>query len=193
MAYEHITSMMLSVALMFVAAPTQSMANEGEAKGTSEAPPSPPKAIRATNFYVHTWIAMPGFTAARLDGENEQETTQPTKGRTMVLVFLASWCEPCQQMMPEMQRLQRHYQKLNTDFIYIFSHDTRDDALGFIKEFNLGKAYLANQSVLKTYHAPELPSIYVGDRHGWLVHRYLKVTAADLGKLDAMLQYLAAY
>ena len=158
MAYEHITSMMLSVALMFVAAPTQSMANEGEAKGTSEAPPSPPKAIRATNFYVHTWIAMPGFTAARLDGENEQETTQPTKGRTMVLVFLASWCEPCQQMMPEMQRLQRHYQKLNTDFIYIFSHDTRDDALGFIKEFNLGKAYLANQSVLKPITPPSCPA-----------------------------------
>ena len=193
MVYKHITSMMLNVALMFVAAPTQTMANEVEAKKGGEAPPSAPKTIGATNLYVHTWQLMPGFTAARLGGDNEQEAVGSTKGRMLVLVFLASWCEPCQQMMPEILRLERHYQKLNTDFIYIFSHDTRDDALGFIKEFNLTKAYLANQSVLKTYHAPELPSIYIGDRHGWLTQRYLKATAVDLAKLDAMLRYLAAY
>ena len=191
MAKNPLKTALLGTALLITALLPSATAVAGEPKG--EEHPGPPKAITATDHYVSSWVPLPSFSATKLDGEHESVTIEPSKGRLLVIVFLASWCEPCQQLMPQIQRLERHYQKLNTDFIYIFSHDTREDALGFMKEFHLSNAYLANQELLKTYHDPELPSIYVGDRHGWMLQRYLKTAAPDLAKLNGLLLYLAAY
>ena len=191
MAINPLNTALLSTALLITALIPSAVAVAGEPKG--EEHPAPPKAVTATDRYVNSWVPMPSLSATKLGGEHEPVTIESSKGRLLVIVFLASWCEPCQQLMPEIQRLERHYQKLNTDFVYIFSHDTRDDAQGFMKEFNLSNAYLANQELLKTYHEPELPSIYVGDRHGWMLQRYIKTAATDLAKLNGLLLHLAAY
>ncbi|MCX6109072.1 MAG: TlpA disulfide reductase family protein [Proteobacteria bacterium] len=191
MAKNPLKTALLSTALLITALLPSAVAVAGEPKG--EEHPAPPKAVTATDHYVSSWVRLPSFSATRLGDEHESVTIAPSKGRLLVIVFLASWCEPCQQLMPQIQRLERHYQKLNTDFVYIFSHDTRDDAQGFMKEFKLSNAYLANQELLKTYHEPELPSIYVGDRHGWMLQRYIKTTVTDLAKLNGLLLYLAAY
>jgi hypothetical protein len=52
---------------------------------------------------------------------------------------------------------------------------------------------LANHEILKAFHNPELPSIYVGDRHGWMLTRYLKAQTAELSKLDGVLKTLTSY
>jgi len=95
--------------------------------------------------------------------------------------------------MADLQRLDKHYRQLNTDFIFVFSHDTPSDAANFVKDYGLSRAYLADQDLLKTFGNPELPSIYVGDRHGWLADRYLKADTLAAAKLDRFLRYITAY
>ena len=165
---------------------------EGGEKKEGEGDKGAPKVSGPTDRYVQHWVPMLGFSAAPV-GSSEQEQVQPRPGRALVVVFLASWCEPCQQLMPEILRLEKHYNKLNTDFVYVFTHDTGDDAAGFMKEFALEHAYLANQDVLKIYHNPELPTIYVGDRHKWLAGRFVNVSQQDLAKLDNLLRPMTAY
>jgi thiol-disulfide isomerase/thioredoxin len=108
-------------------------------------------------------------------------------------LFLASYCEPCQEMMESYLRLEKRYRRLNTDFVYVFAHDTKDDAEGYMKEFGLRHGILANFDALKAFHNPKLPTIYVGDRHGWLMTRFEESSAADLAKLDTYLRDLTAF
>lgn len=146
----------------------------------------------ASEHYVHHWVALPTFSAARLP-DNEMTSVSPKPGRMLIVIFLASWCEPCQHLLPEFRRLEKRFARLSTDFVYLFAHDTLQDATGFMREFGLNSAYLAGREVLKTYHNPELPTIYVGDRRGWLTARFTKTNPKSLNELERLLQKLTAF
>ena len=62
-----------------------------------------------------------------------------------------------------------------------------------MQEFGIKRALLANYDVLKAYHNPDLPTIYVGDRHGWLATRYVKAKAQDLEDLSRFLDLMTGY
>ena len=170
--------------------PGHAYANSGGGHGAEEAPAAKPE--RKDHKFWESWVPMLGFSATKIPGLFDQERVDPVEGRMMVVIFVASWCEPCQLLMPDMLKLQQRYRRLNVDFIYVFMHDTRDDAEGFMKEFGIESGYLANADVHKVFHNPELPTIYVGDRHKWLVARHVKPHKDDLAKLDDMMRLLTA-
>jgi thiol-disulfide isomerase/thioredoxin len=105
-----------------------------------------------------------------------------------VLIFVASWCEPCQQLVPLLKPVVARYRQLDADFMFVFAHDTRDDALGFSKEYGIQPSILATDEALKAYKNPDLPTIYVGDRRGFMATRYKLAKAADVEALDAFLR-----
>lgn len=158
----------------------------GTVKEAVPAPADPDK-------YIHNWIPMPSFAAPVLPNQGEQLKITATPGRVLALVFLASWCEPCQERLPQILLLDKKYSRLHTDFVYVFAHDTPQDAEGFMREFKIPNAVLASYEALKAFHNPELPSIYIGDRHGWLATRFLDAKPADIERLDHLLKYMNAY
>jgi thiol-disulfide isomerase/thioredoxin len=155
--------------------------HQGEAKdGKNGAPPR-------TDRYVHRWVAFPSFKATSLD-RRESATVTPQDGRVKVIVFLASWCLPCQQQIKEFKRIEEKYQNRFTDFVYIFAHDTESDARGFSNVYKIGSnAMMASASVLEAFHQPELPTYYVADRYKWMVLRRINTQKADLDELDNFL------
>jgi thiol-disulfide isomerase/thioredoxin len=146
----------------------------------------------ASDFYVHRWIPLPAFAGTLLGGEG-QATVQARPGHATVILFLASYCESCQQMVGGLVEVARKYERLDVDFVFVFSHDTKDDAEGFMKEHGIAEGVLANFDVLQAYHNPELPTIYVGDRHGWLTTRYPQAGEAALASLDELLKKMTAF
>jgi thiol-disulfide isomerase/thioredoxin len=155
--------------------------HEGEGKDSKNGAPA------RGDKYVHRWVAFPGFKATRLD-RRESTPVTPRDGRVTVLVFLASWCVPCQQQIREFKRIEEKYQGRFTDFIYIFAHDTESDARGFSNVYKLGNnAMMASANVLEAFHQPELPTYYVSDRYKWLVLRRINTRKQDLDQLDQFL------
>lgn len=159
----------------------QDAGHEGEGKDSKNGAPA------RGDKYVHRWVAFPSFKATSLD-RRESMTIAPQEGRVTVLVFLASWCVPCQQQIREFKRLEEKYQGRFTDFIYIFAHDTESDARGFSNVYKLGNnAMMASANVLEAFHQPELPTYYVSDRYKWLVLRRINTQKQDLDELDQFL------
>jgi thiol-disulfide isomerase/thioredoxin len=165
------------------------------AAAAQAAPHAEPAAAPSTRTsqYAHKWIPMPTFTASALPHHADQRTVGPARGRVLVLVFLASWCEACQQVTPRLREIEQRYGRLNTDFVYVFAHDTPQDAEGFMQEFKLPAGVLASYEALKAYNNPELPSVYVGDRRGWLTTRYVNIAEPQIQKLSDLLRYLTAF
>lgn len=141
-----------------------------------------------SNKYIHNWVKLPDFQALRVESEELYSFT-PKYGTTSVVTFIASWCMPCQQLIGYMLDLEKKYKKTNTEFIYVFTQDSLEDAQGFIKTYNMnGTNVLANSKMYETYHQPELPAVYVGDRYNWLIFRESRVKREGLKNLDEFLR-----
>lgn len=162
------------------------VATKAEAKAKNAA-----DSYMTSRYYVHQWVRLPTLRGVDLQGK--PVTQKPLKGLIEVVVFVASWCIQCQELSAYVTNLQKKYRDLNTRFTYIFSHDLREDALGFAKNYNISQGIIASHDILKAYHNPELPSLYLSDRHGWLLARFPQATPKDLKTIDSMLALLTSY
>lgn len=135
-----------------------------------------------TDNYVHNWQNFPHIKALTL--KKQTVHIRARRGYTTVLLFLASWCPACQQLVPSFEKIRKQYSSPAVTFYYIFAHDQAKDIAGFVREYGLPHGVVANNQVLKDFHNPQLPSIYVSDRNGWLLTRYIKATKEDLVSLE---------
>jgi peroxiredoxin len=90
------------------------------------------------------------------------------KGKVVFLNFWATWCGPCRQEMPSMERL---YKRLKGKGLEIVAVNLQEDAKAvqkFVDEHKLTFPVLLDQSgrVGATYGARSIPTTYVVDREG---------------------------
>ncbi len=166
-------------------------AKDPHAAPAADAPPAPVGPRREYN---------PGPTTPfpeKIEGvnliNNNPFTLSPIRGRALMAIFIASWCEPCQQLMSQIKTVSEKYSNVYTDVVFIFAHDTLSDARGFAKEHKLtGNLTLATHNILKEFKNPELPAVYVSDRYKYMGNRFLKMTSDDIVKLETYMSKLTA-
>lgn len=147
------------------------------------------------DIYVHKWIAMPDLSGRPVGDPSSQFVHKPTFGRVTVAVFLASWCETCQEQMAYIHRLEQKYNKQFTDFVYIFVSDLDADVRAFSEEFKILESTRIHGDVdlLKSFKNPPLPSIYLADRFGWIGNRYNVTSSKEIDQLDQHLKLMTAF
>lgn len=77
--------------------------------------------------------AAPDFTLTSFDGQTY--TLSELKGRPVVINFWASWCVPCRDEAPALQRAWETYKDRGVLILGVDYVDTETDALKFIAEF----------------------------------------------------------
>jgi thiol-disulfide isomerase/thioredoxin len=188
-------NLFLIVAVLF--APVLATANEEKPKKDGhggETVEAPPAKIGPQNKYNPGPVTEFPQEIGGVDLFTGQKFSLKTqKGKSILAIFIASWCVPCQTVTPELKTITEKYKDAYVDYVYIFSHDTKQDAIGFAKEHKLtGRMTLATHEILKAFKNPELPAIYVSDRYKYFGNRYLKATSSDLVSLSAYLSKLTA-
>lgn len=122
------------------------------------------------------------FTLKSLSGENLRLREQI--GEVILLNFWASWCGPCREEMPELEKLQQKYQSLGFKVIGVNVENAAEKATGFLKNTPVTFPIVvdADSTVSKLYHVEAMPTTYLIDRQGQLrfLHKgYQKGTAAE--------------
>lgn len=158
------------------------------------ADPEPKANQERFDVYIHKWLKMMPVSGRAVGTVDEQVTYDPVYGRGSVLIFLSSHCQPCQEQMESLKRIEQRYSKLFTDFIYIFVNDAPADALAFAKEYGISDSKLVHGSyeVLAAYKNPPLPTIYIGDRFGWIGSSFIELDAAKVERVDTYLKFMTA-
>ena len=132
-------------------------------------------------------LDFPKFSGESISSD-ETLAFKPTRGNSVVVIFIASWCEPCQVLMPELKQLARKHNRKSNQVFFVFSHDTKQDAAAFAKEHQLTTpALMSNVEILTDFKNPELPSVYIGDKWGYLADRFIKIQKSDIDALDAVI------
>jgi len=144
-----------------------------------------------TDDYVHDWIRFPEIEGRDVIRRSNLHL-RARFGRSKVVVFLASWCLPCQSMAPQLKKLVEKHGAKFTDIVFIYSGDTERDAAGFVKEYDMpGANILATPTILDNFRNPEPPGVFVADRHGWLVDIIQRLDEKKLADLDQFLELMA--
>ena len=115
--------------------------------------------------------AAPDFTLKSMNGPNLRLAEQ--RGRVVMVNFWATWCGPCRQEMPQLDRL---YQKYRPSGFVLFGVNVDDDVrkAGDVAA-KLGLTFPVlldtDKAVSKLYDLSTMPSTVIIDRDGKV--RYL--------------------
>ena len=108
----------------------------------------------------------PNFTAPLASGG--KFTLSSLHGKPVYLNFFATWCAPCNAEAPDINALQKQYQRRGFVTIGVDEREDADKAKSFVHKFNLiYKAIVdENGDVLSPYGAIGLPVHVFIDRRG---------------------------
>ena len=125
-------------------------------------PPSPPREFTA---------AVPGGPGSP-GGPGGKISLESYRGRIVFLNFWATWCVPCREEMPAMERLYRRYRDQGL-VVLALSVDVHGEAAitPFVKELGLTfpVGLDPNMRIASLYGIRALPSTFLLDRQGRIV------------------------
>ncbi len=108
----------------------------------------------------------PDFTLPTLDGSSI--ALSDLKGKVVLINFWATWCSPCREEMPSLERLYRHfkYEKFALLAVDIMEHPEK--VKKFAREYNLSFPILLDRTgdISAKYAANALPTTYIIDKEG---------------------------
>ncbi len=131
----------------------------------------------------------PGFN---LPGQNKTINLSQYKGKVVYLDFWASWCEPCKRSFPWMNELQTLYGEDGFKIVAVNLDTSRKDADAFLKKMpaKFDVAFDKSGKTANAYNLKAMPSSFLIDRKGNLVHKSLGYRAEEKKILEKKIQQL---
>jgi peroxiredoxin len=111
------------------------------------------------------------FSLPNLDGSTTKLSDY--KGKTIVINYFATWCEPCKEEAPELAQYAKDYGK-KYPLIMIDRGETKDDVKEFLKKNKSTATFLFDytNNVGKIYNVTGQPETFIIDRNGIIREHY---------------------
>ena len=92
-------------------------------------------------------------------------------GKVVILNFWASWCEPCQEEAPLLERAQRQLKRHDATVLGVTYLDASPDSERFVRQYHLTYPNLRDTTgdFAHSYGTDQLPESFVIDRQGHIV------------------------
>ena len=137
-------------------------------------------------FPVEVGSKAPDIAAQTIDGTKRTKTLADYKGKIVIVNLWATWCEPCRDEMPSMEKLYREFgpQGLEIVAVSVDNPGSEETIRAFAKELGLTFEILHDpaKEVARRYQVTGYPESFVIGREG-IIRR--KVFAAADWSSDA--------
>ena len=132
----------------------------------------------------------PDFTLRLFDGGEMSLADQ--RGTVVLINFWASWCDPCREEAPVLERLWQEYRDRGVVFVGVTVNDRPEESKAFIEEFGLTfpNGDGSPGDLPRLYRITGVPETFLVAPDGRLVRRYIGPiqAAAVRAALNELLQ-----
>ena len=131
----------------------------------------------------------PNFSLPLLDDPRKMISLSASAGRLRYLDFWASWCAPCRLSLPAILELQNELGNDRLEVIAVNVDEDPEDAQRFLKRFAPKHKVVMDPKgeVAALYELPGMPTSFIIDGTGKVVHRHLGFREKDI---DIIRQHL---
>lgn len=133
---------------------------------------------------------LPGFTLRTLDGEPVRSAD--FTGKVVVLNFWATWCGPCKEEMPALDRLRRRFAGRDVLLLTVTTDHQRDGIQAFMQRLGLGLPVLLDEDkdVSDRFMVRGLPTTLLIGKDGKVAGRAVGPREWDSPEAVALVQAL---
>ncbi|TPV97120.1 MAG: TlpA family protein disulfide reductase [Myxococcales bacterium FL481] len=137
-------------------------------------------------------VGAPALSAKTASGGGVDLAT--LRGKVVVLDFWASWCAPCREELPELERLHAELGGQGLEIIGISVDEQRADMDAFLAEMPLSftVVYDEGQVIAQRWNPPKMPTSYLIDTDGNIDYIQAGFTAADGQELEQRVREMLA-
>jgi thiol-disulfide isomerase/thioredoxin len=109
------------------------------------------------------------------------------KGKVVIVDFWASWCAPCKEEMPVLERLYKKYKGRGLVIVGVSVDEELENVKKFLKQLPVSFSIVhdADHKVANRFKPPRMPSSYVVDRNGIVRHVHAGFREEDAAKLES--------
>jgi thiol-disulfide isomerase/thioredoxin len=117
------------------------------------------------------------------DVEGKHHSLSQYLGKVVVMDFWATWCGPCKEVMPRIQKLYDKYQDKQVVVFGVNSWE-KDDPVALMKKrhFSYG-LLLKGEEIAEEYRVSVLPAVYIIGSDGKVIYSHEGVDDKNLGSL----------
>ena len=130
------------------------------------------------------------FTLPLFDGGNI--TLSNLRGKPVVLNFWASWCPPCREEAPTLEKIWQIYKENEVTFIGVDIQDREADARAYIEEFGITypNGPDIGGKITIDYGVSGIPVTFFINREGRIVSRWVGAISEGLlrARIEEILQ-----
>ncbi len=133
------------------------------------------------------------FTLQSIDGEKFTLSERLEKGPVLI-DFWATWCKPCKQALPEIDRIRIEYAERGLQVVTISTDNPRSmsKVKGYVKSSQYGFEVLldTDEEVRKLFGGNNIPLTLLIETNGDIVYRQLGYTPGDEKELIQAIENL---
>ena len=128
----------------------------------------------------------------KLEGQQNAIELSQYRGQIVYVDFWASWCQPCRKSFTWMNKMQNLYGNEGFKVIAINLDESRAKANTFLKQIpaNFDVAFDPEGNTAEAYRVKAMPSSYLIDKNGKVVHANLGFRGNDEDTLELKIRNL---
>ena len=148
--------------------------------------PSSPKMSRSAVTGVKVGQTLAPFALDRLDGT---KVSVGQSGKVTVLNFWTTWCPPCRDEMPELEKFAKNNQQ-KVDFYAINIQESAEKISDFMdkNKFTMPVLLDTDGAVGKKFQITAIPTTIIVNKHG--VVKYRKSGGMTMNELESIVNSL---
>jgi len=127
-----------------------------------------------TTKLLQPGIEVPNFVFPDINGK--EVSLSDHRGKVVLLNVWATWCPPCRQEMPSMQRLYEKFKGESFEILAVsIDSEGREAVAPFMREMNLTFPALLDprETIMSLYGITGVPESFIIDKDGILVKKII--------------------